>query len=83
MCFSQPRPPSPPPPPPLPPAAKPPPPPVAPPKPAEPLQARPDPVGVKMAKSKRDAAGVTSKGTSSLRIPLNAGSTNSNGGLNL
>ena len=83
MCFSQPTPPSPPPPPPLPPAPKPPPPPVAPPKPAEPLQSSPDPVGVKMAKSKRDAAGVTSKGTSSLRIPLNGGVGGTNGGLNL
>ena len=81
MCFGS-KPAPPPPPPPLPPAAPPPPPPVAPPKPPEPLQNTQYEAGVKTKQSKRDAAGITSKGTSSLRIPLNNG-TNSSGGLNL
>ena len=81
MCFGS-KPAPPPPPPPLPPAAPPPPPPVAPPKPPEPLQNTQYEAGVKTKQSKRDAAGITSKGTSSLRIPLNSGNNNS-GGLNL
>ena len=82
MCLFQsaPKPPDPPP---LQPAPKAPPPPPAPAPPPEPLTGEKDSVGIKTKKSKRAAAGITNKGTSSLRIPLNTGSKQSGGGYNL
>jgi hypothetical protein len=51
------------------------------PPPPQPLQGTGEPAAVKTAQSKRDQLGITSQGTSSLRIPINAGSTT--GGLNI
>jgi hypothetical protein len=76
MCFgSAPKPPDPPP---LMPAPKPPPPPAPPPPAPAPVQpADAEPI-LKTKESRREEAGMMSKGTSSLRIPL----TGSRGGLN-
>ena len=70
-------------PPPLQPAPKAPPPPPAPAPAPEPLTSGQEEVAIKTKKSKRDSAGVTNQGTSSLRIPLNTGSGSSGGGYNL
>jgi len=75
MClFNQPKTPSAPKPPPLPPPTPPPAPAPEPPKPPEDLQANKEGVKVKAKSSKREQAGLTNKGTGSLRIPLNTGS---------
>ena len=81
MCLmgSAPKAPDPPPLQPAPPAPKPPPAPAPAP---EPLTDGTEQVGIKTKKSKRDSAGLTNQGTSSLRIPLNTGSSGS-GGYNL
>ena len=70
-------------PPPLAPAPKAPSPPPAPAPAPEPLQDEKTDVGVKTRQSKKAQANQISKGTSSLRIPLNVGGNNSGGGYNL
>lgn len=47
------------------------------------LQENKEGVKVKPKQSKREAAGVTNKGTSQLRIPLNTGVSQTNGGVNV
>ena len=84
MCLFNSGPPKLPDPPPLPPASPPPAPAPEPPKPAQDLQENKEGVKVKAKASAREKAGITNKGTSQLRIPLNTGSNPiSNGGLNV
>ena len=76
MCFSAPKPPKPPP---LMPAPKAPPPPAPPPPAPAPVQQAGEEPGLKTKESRKEESGMLSKGTASLRIPLNVGSR---GGIN-